>query len=76
MTKEQAERLYDLQNDGCDVLFTGSPYVAQMGSGVIERSDDGSYEYRDSAILEINVLEEDAEDFTAYRPDDTWQEAA
>lgn len=75
MTEDQAKRLYNLQNEGAHVLFTGSPYVAQMESGEITKLDDGQYQYNDSAILEIDLADEDADDFTAYRVDDSWREA-
>jgi hypothetical protein len=75
MTKDQAKRLYDLQQTGAHILFTSSPYVAQMETGEITMSDDGdTFEYSDSALLKIDVLQESVGGFTAYRTDDTWQD--
>ncbi len=72
MRKEHAEKLYRLSQNGYEILYN-SPYVAQIGTGVVEKDGDG-FTYRDGTVVEIDVLDCDATDFDVYERFDDWDE--
>lgn len=72
MKKELAEKLHRLSEDGYHVLFTGSPYVAEIESGRIDFNEEGRLVYRDSAVVDIFLDEESEEDFEVYERHDFW----
>lgn len=73
MTKKEAQKLYGIADGEIFfVLYNASPYVAEVESGYIEENDEGEFIYRDSAVIDINLEEENVSDFSVYTKVADW----
>jgi hypothetical protein len=72
MKKEEIDKLLNLLDDETTVLYNASPYVAEIGSGDIYENDSGEMVYEDSAVCDIKLSEEYADNFTVYRKIENW----